>query len=154
MKRALVLGIMIAALSMTASAQVKNKASDKGKSEEQAAPPSATINPGTIDFKDQVAKKTSKPQRITVTNTGGKNLYINSAILEGDNKEDFAISHDTCTGSTIAAGKTCIIDIVITPAVAERRKADLRLTDNAADSPQKVTLIGNGINSADVPPTR
>jgi hypothetical protein len=154
MKRALVLGILIAALSMTVLAQAKIKAGDKGKSEEQAAPPSATINPGTIDFKDQVAQKTSKPQRITVTNTGGKNLYINSAILEGDNNEDFAISHDTCTGSTIAASKTCIIDVVITPAVAERRKADLRITDNAPDSPQKVTLIGTGINSADVPPTR
>jgi hypothetical protein len=154
MKRALLLAIMIAALSMTGLAQTKDKVKDKGKSEEQAAPPSATINPGTIDFKDQVAQKTSKPQRITVTNTGGKNLYINSAILEGDNKEDFAISHDTCTGSTIAASKTCIIDVVITPAVAERRKADLRITDNAPDSPQKVALIGTGINSADVPPTR
>jgi hypothetical protein len=154
MNRALLLGIVIAAFSMTALAQAKNKAADKGKSEEQAAPPSVTINPGTIDFKDQVAKKASKPQRITVTNTGGQKLYIHSAIVEGDNKEDFVISHDTCTGSTIAANKSCLIDVVFTPAATEKHKADLTITDNAADSPQKVTLIGNGINSADVPPSR
>ena len=154
MKRALVLGIMIVAVSMTVLAQEKNKKGDKNKSEEQAAPPSVTINPGTVDFKDQVAKKASKSQRITVTNTGGKKLYINSAIVVGDNKEDFVISHDTCTGSTIAANKSCIIDVVFAPSDTEGRKADLTITDNAADSPQKVTLIGNGINSADVPPQR
>ena len=154
MKRALVLGIMIAALSMTVSAQTKNKAGDKSESQERAAPPSVTINPATIDFKDQVAKKASKPQRITVTNTGGKELYINSAVVEGDNKEDFVISNDTCTGSTIAANKSCVIDVVFTPAITERRKAAITIPDNAADSPQRVTLSCNGINSADVPPRR
>lgn len=154
MKRALVSGIMVATLSMIVSAQTTNKAGGKGESEQQAAPPSVTINPATIDFKDQVAKKPSNPQRITVTNTGGKELYINSAVVEGDNKEDFVISNDTCTGSTIAANKSCVIDVVFTPAVTERRKAVVTLTDNAADSPQRVTLSGNGINSAVVPPRR
>jgi hypothetical protein len=152
MKRALVLAIMIVALSIAVVAQAKTKLGDNGKSEEQAAPPSVTIIPATVDFKDQVTKKASKPQRITVTNTGGKKLYINSAVVDGDNKEDFAISNDTCTGSTIVASKSCIIDVVFTPAVTERRKAALTITDNAADSPQRVVLSGNGINSADVPP--
>jgi Abnormal spindle-like microcephaly-assoc'd, ASPM-SPD-2-Hydin len=154
MKRASVLGLMIAALSMTILAQPRNKAGDKGRSEGQAAPPSASINPVTIDFKDQVAKKASKPQRITVTNTGGKGLYVNSVVVDGDNKEDFTISNDSCTGSTIAANKSCIIDIIFTPAVTERRKGVLTITDNAVDSPQRVAITGNGINSADVPPRR
>jgi hypothetical protein len=152
MKRALVLVILIAALSVTAVSQANNNAGDKAKSEEQAAPPSVTINPAAIDFKDQVTKKASKPQRITLTNTGGKELYINSAVVEGDNKEDFGISADTCTGSTILANKSCFIDVVFTPAVTERRKAEMTITDNAADSPQRVVLGGNGINSAAVRP--
>ncbi|MEK6300892.1 MAG: choice-of-anchor D domain-containing protein [Acidobacteriota bacterium] len=152
MKRALVLGFILAALSITASAQTNNKAGEKGKTEEQAAPPTVTINPTTIDFKDQVTKKASKPQRITLTNTGGKELYINSAVLEGDNKDDFTISSDTCTGSTIVGNKSCFVDVVFTPAVTERRKATLTITDNAADSPQRVVLGGNGINSAAVRP--
>jgi hypothetical protein len=154
MKRALVSGLMIAALSMTVFAQANNRAGDKGTSEDQAAPPSASINPASIEFKDQVTKRASKPRRVTITNTGGKALYINSVVVDGDNKEDFAISNDTCTGATIAANKSCVIDVVFTPAVTEKRKAALTITDNAADSPQRVTLSGSGINSADVPPGR
>jgi hypothetical protein len=153
MKRALVSGLTMITLSVIVLAQTtKNHPGSKDKSEEQAAPPIASINPSSIDFKDQVAKKASKPQRITITNTGGKELYINSVVIDGDNKEDFAFSKDTCTGSTIGINKSCIIDAVFTPAVTERRKAVLTITDNATDSPQMVTLTGNGINSVAVPP--
>ncbi len=152
MKRALVLGLTIIALSSVGISQTTKNKAGKERQEGQTAPPGVTINPASIDFKEQVAKKASKPQRLTVTNTGGKELYVNSAVVEGDNKDDFAISHDTCTGSTIGVNKSCVIDIVFTPSVSEKRKALLTLTDNAMDSPQKVTLTGNGINSVAVPP--
>jgi hypothetical protein len=152
MKRTLVLGLTIIALSAIAIPQTANKKANKDEPGEQAAPPSVTINPANVDFKDQVAKRASKPHRVIVTNTGGKELYINSAVLDGDNKEDFAISNDTCTGSTVGANKSCVIDIVFTPAVSERRKAMLIITDNAVNSPQRVTLTGNGINSVSLPP--
>lgn len=155
MKRALVLGLMIVSLSFVVLAQAtKNPPGGGDNSENQAAPPAASINPSSVDFKDQVTRKASKPQRITVTNTGGKELYINSAVVDGDNKDDFAFSKDTCTGSTIGVNKSCVIDVVFTPAVSERRKATLTVTDNATDSPQRVTLSGNGINSVAVPPRR
>jgi hypothetical protein len=133
------------------SQTIKNEAG-KERQEGQTAPPAVTLNPASIDFKEQVAKKASKPRRVTVTNTGGKELYINSAVVEGDNKDDFVVSHDTCTGSTIGVNKSCVIDIIFTPSVSEKRKALLTLTDNAMDSPQRVTLTGNGINSVAVPP--
>lgn len=152
MKRALVLGLTIVALAFAALSQTKNTSGSKDRSDEQAPPPSASINPLSIDFKNQVAKKTSKPQRVTITNTGGKELYINSAVVDGDNKEDFSITGDTCTGATIGVNKSCIIDIALTPAATERRIAMLVITDNAIDSPQKVKLIGNGINSSAVSP--
>jgi hypothetical protein len=153
MRRALVLGLTIVALSITVLSQsTNNKAGSKDKAEDQSAPPSAIINPAGIDFKDQVAKRASKPLRVTVTNSGGKPLYVNSAVVDGDNKEDFVISNDTCTGATVGVNKSCVIDIVFTPSISERRRAVLAITDNAIDSPQRVTLTGNGINSADVPP--
>ena len=152
MKRAMGLGFLIVALSILASAQTTRNKTVTNKTGGQAAPPSANVNPASLDFGDQVAKKPSKAQRVTVTNSGGKALYINSAVIDGDNKADFEIAHDTCTGATVGAGKSCVIDVVFTPAVNERRRATLVLNDNAIDSPQKVTLAGNGINSADVPP--
>src|SRR5689334_19285628 len=142
MKRAMGLGFLIVALSVVASPQptpqsARNKTANGTQG--QAAPPSASINPASLDFGDQVAKRSSKPQRVTVTNSGGKPLYINSTVIDGDNKADFVIAHDTCTGATVSAGKSCVIDVVFTPAVNERRSAVLVITDNAIDSPQKVT---------------
>ena len=151
MKRALVSGLTIIALAVIATPQT-TKHPGKQNPEGQTAPPGVTINPSSVEFKDQVTKRASKPERVTLTNTGGKSLYINSVVIEGDNKEDFVISHDTCTGATVGAGKSCVIDVVFTPAVNDRRRATLTITDNAVDSPQRVTLSGNGINSADVPP--
>lgn len=120
---------------------------------QEKMPPRAAINPYAVDFKDQVVKKASKPQRITITNSGEKPLYINSVVLEGDNRDDFSMANDTCTGSTIAAGKSCVVDVRMTPAATGYRKATMTITDNAIDSPQKVELTGNGINSARVPPS-
>jgi hypothetical protein len=152
MKRAMGLVLLMVALSVVASAQSNRNKTVPNKTDGQAAPPSANINPASLDFGDQVTKRHSKAQRVTVTNSGGKPLYINSAVMDGDNKGDFEIAHDTCTGATVGAGKSCVIDVVFTPAVNERRRATLVITDNAIDSPQRVALAGNGINSADVPP--
>lgn len=154
MNRAVVLAfVTVAFFNNTFAQTTTQKANSKGKSAEQTAA-KVTINPASLDFGDQVAKKASKPQRITLTNTGNSKLYINSVVIGGDHKDDFAITHDTCTGATIEANKSCVIDIAFAPKATERRKANVEITDNAVDSPQRVTLTGNGINSVDVPPRR
>ncbi len=121
----------------------------------QEKPPAATsVTPASLDFGEQVAKSASKPQRVTVTNTGGKDLYVNSVVLGGDNHQDFVVKGDTCTGATLAANKSCVVDVVFAPTVTESRRATLVITDTAPDSPQRVVLTGTGINSVDVPPRK
>jgi len=124
------------------------------KPAQQEMPPSISITPDHLDFADQVVKRASKPQRLTVTNTGGKKLYINSVALSGDDQQDFTVARDTCTGATIDAQKSCVVDVIFAPTATERRKSSLIFTDNALNSPQTVQLSGNGINSADVPPRK
>jgi Abnormal spindle-like microcephaly-assoc'd, ASPM-SPD-2-Hydin len=145
---------MLAVVFLLALAPVVHaqKAKDQNKDQQDARPPEVSIAPASLDFGDQVVKRASKAKRLTVTNTGGKPLYINSVVLGGDNQEDFTLSHDTCTGATITSQKSCVIDIVFTPATNDRRTATATLTDNALNSPQNVALMGNGINSANVPP--
>jgi hypothetical protein len=118
----------------------------------QSARPDITIAPTSVDFGDQVAGAASKPHRVTLTNTGGADLYINSIALVGDNASDFVLSGDTCTGKTIPPGKSCIIDIVMTPSATGRRTAVAMITSSVAGGTRKVGLMGNGINSSDVPP--
>jgi hypothetical protein len=154
MKRAIIIGALILMIMAVAIAQTSPSPAKKENPDQQDKTPTrATINPYTVDFKDQVVKKVSKPHRVTTTNSGDKPLYINSAVLEGDNKDDFSMTNDTCTGATIAPGKSCVIDVTITPSVTGYRKAIITLTSNAVESPQKIELTGNGINSARVPPS-
>jgi hypothetical protein len=120
----------------------------------QEAAASISITPAGLDFGDQVVNKASKPQRLTVTNTGGKDLYINSVILGGDDRQDFAMSRDSCTGATIKPQRSCVLDVVFTPTATEKKKAVLTFTDNALDSPQNIQVEGNGINSVGVPPRK
>lgn len=150
MKKILFL-LLLSPLSLLTVAQTT---SNQVKHPQQEAPPSISITPDNLDFSDQVVKKASKPQRLTVTNTGGKKLYINSVVVGGDDQQDFVMSHDTCTGATIGAQKSCVVDVIFTPTTTEKRKASLTFTDNALNSPQTVQLSGNGINSADVPPRK
>ena len=114
--------------------------------------PGVDVNPDSLDFSDQVVRKSSPPQRLTVTNTGGAPLYVSSTAVRGDEWEDFNVSKDTCTGATVAPGQSCVVDVKFTPRDTGDRDAKLVVTDNAPDSPQEVPLTGVGINSVDVPP--
>jgi hypothetical protein len=114
--------------------------------------PSVQLTPATVNFGKQVVRKPSPAKRITVTNVGGTPLYINSAVIAGDNWKDFTLLKDNCSGKQVAPGKSCLITVRFNPARIEDRNATLVLTDNAPDSPQNVSLKGTGINSIDVAP--
>jgi hypothetical protein len=117
-----------------------------------AAPQAVSLDPYNLDFGDQVVGRRSKAKRITVTNTGLKPLYIRSVTGEGDNWSDYTLATDTCTGATVDPNKACIIDVTFAPSSTGERSASLKLSDDAYDSPQTVSLKGNGINSVDAPP--
>jgi len=143
--------LLVVAICPSVPGQKKGSGDGQGRSV-QKPPPNVSISPDSIDFGNQVATKTSAPRRITVTNTGTSKLYVNSAVLAGDDQQDFIVSTDTCTGATIGSQKSCVIDVRFGPKRTGSKKATLTLTDNASDSPQKITLSGNGINSVDEPP--
>jgi hypothetical protein len=55
---------------------------------------------------------------------------------------DFAIGNTNCVG-TLAAGANCTIPITFSPQAAGVRTTTLLVTDDAANSPQSLTLTGN-----------
>ena len=71
-------------------------------------------------------------------------MSITSVALTGANAGDFAETADTC-GSSVAAGANCTIELTFTPSAAGQRMATLDITDNAAGSPQTVSLSGTGL---------
>lgn len=125
---------------------------ERERSSSVQGPSAVSLDRNALDFGDQVVGETSNSRRVTVTNPGGSPLYVNSIEIRGENWRDFATVEDTCTGKTIAANRSCIVEVRFTPTATGDCLASLVLTDNARDNPQTVRLTGSGINSIDVPP--
>jgi hypothetical protein len=153
MIRTLGIGVLVVSMtSVTGNAHPYKRLSEANSRGQEKTPPGVAITPGSLDFGDRATKTPSNPQRLTITNTGEKDLYVNSAAIADGDKEDFVIAADSCTGATVAAHKSCTVAVKFVPSVTGVRKATLVLMDNAGDSPQNVVLRGNGINSVRVRP--
>jgi hypothetical protein len=124
----------------------------QGRTSDVQSSPAISLDPGSLQFGDQVVAIESPPQRVTVTNTGERPLYLNSVELRGEDWKEFRVVKETCTGTIIRPGRSCICDVSFVPAVNEDRAARLVLIDNAPGGPHEITLTGTGINSVDVPP--
>jgi len=115
-------------------------------------PSAATLDPSGVDFDEQVIGRWSGAQRVVVTNTGGAPLHVNSVTVGGDAAERYSVVKDTCTGAEVVPYRACVIDIAFLPTAKDDFDAELKLTDNAPDSPQTIKLTGEGVNSAMQPP--
>jgi hypothetical protein len=99
------------------------------------SPPTFTATVGT----------TSAAQSATLTNSGNAALDISGITITGTNPTDFAISTGSnACGTALAAGANCLIYVTFTPASVATISATLSVTDNAASSPQTVSLSGTG----------
>jgi len=100
------------------------------------------VSPTTLAFNPQVTGTTSSQQTITVTNTGNFTVtFTNVTITTG-----FALSN-SCTGQLLP-GSSCSIGVTFTPTAAAKATGTVSITDNAGGNPQKVTLSGTGISTA------
>lgn len=85
------------------------------------------------------------PETITVTNLGNLPMTISDVTVVGPNTEDFDVTDSTCTGTTVAAGSTCTVDVAFLPLPGPElsRNARLRFDDDAAGAPHFVGLRGS-----------
>ena len=113
------------------------------------AAPTATLLPTPVAFGSVVQGQTSASMSATLANTGSTTLNISSFTIGGTNPADFAVSTGTnACGSTLAAGASCFVYVTFTPATATSFSALLSVVDNAASSPQVVSLTGTGVSAA------
>ena len=78
-------------------------------------PPALGVNPASLTFPSQTPMVASAPQPVTVTNTGGVALAGLSEQIVGAQAGSFSVSATSCNG-TLAAGASCIVQIVFDPA--------------------------------------
>jgi hypothetical protein len=106
------------------------------------AAPVDGLSPTSLTFASQSVGTPSTPQTVTLSNSGTAAMSITSVALTGTNAGDFAQTN-TC-GSSVAASANCTISVTFTPLASGSRTASVSITDNAAGSPQTVSLSGTG----------
>lgn len=101
------------------------------------------VLPQSLGFGNQTVGITSSPMTTTFTNSTTAAVTITSITISGANSSDFAETN-TC-GNSVAVGASCAISVTFTPTATGTRTATIYVTDNAANSPQSVTLSGIGV---------
>jgi Beta-propeller repeat/Abnormal spindle-like microcephaly-assoc'd, ASPM-SPD-2-Hydin len=100
--------------------------------------PVISLSTSALTFSAQVLGTTSAAQSVTVSNTGNASASISSITAGGD----FAQANNC--GTALAATTSCIVNVTFTPTATGTRSGTLTITDNAAGSPQTVSLTGTG----------
>ncbi|MGA9352715.1 MAG: choice-of-anchor D domain-containing protein [Terriglobales bacterium] len=107
----------------------------------------AVLSPTSVAFANEVVGGTSAAKTVTLSNPGSATLNISGIATSGD----FAVASKTC-GSTLAVGAKCTIKVTFDPTQLGARTGSLSVTDNAAGSPQSVSLSGTGTADATLTP--
>lgn len=105
------------------------------------AAPVASVTPTSLTFTGQLVTTTSTAQTVTVKNTGGAALTFAAQAISTTG--DFSQTN-TCNGTSLAANATCTISVTFTPTTSGTRSGTVSIADNAAGTPQTVTLTGTG----------
>jgi len=113
-------------------------------------PTTVTLSKTSLSFGDEAVDTTSEVKTVSLANTGSATLAITGiTITLGTN---FTIFNSTCR-STLAAGKTCKVNVRFTPTQIGALTDTLSFTDNGVGSPQTVLLSGTGVAQATLTPS-
>ena len=101
--------------------------------------PVVSLSTSALTFAGQLAGISSSAQTVTLSNTGNDTLNITSIAASGD----FAQTNNC--GTSLSAGGNCTISVTFNPTALGTRTGTVTITDNAAGSPETVSLSGTGI---------
>jgi hypothetical protein len=107
-----------------------------------ASGPVVSLTPTSLTWGKVLVGVKSGAKKVTVLNSGASTLSITNIATTGD----FALAPagKLACGSTLAAGKSCLVKVTFTPTQKGLRTGTLNFTDNAPGSPQSVALSGTG----------
>jgi hypothetical protein len=100
--------------------------------------PTVTLSPTSLTFPNQVLFTASTAKVVTLKNSGLGVATIKSIAVTGP-----FIQTRSC-GTTVKSGGSCTISVTFEPKTMGALTGSLTVTDNASNSPQKVTLEGTG----------
>jgi hypothetical protein len=109
--------------------------------------PAVTLSATAINFSaPQTVGSPSAPQSVTLTNNSATTAltFPGAGInVTGANATDFKVTN-TC-GASVAAGASCTITVIFTPAAVGTRTAQINISESADSNALVITLTGTGI---------
>jgi Protein of unknown function (DUF1573) len=102
------------------------------------ASPGVTLSPTVLTFGIQDLNTTSQPLSLTLTNSGTSMLQVATISASGN------FQQSTTCATQLAVGASCAITVVFTPNASGGLSGTVSINDNAADTPQKISLSGTG----------
>src|SRR5579871_1916033 len=109
----------------------------------------ASLSSGTMSFGNQAVGTTSASKTVKLTNTSATPLVINS-ITPSLPAPPFTVTNN-CPGS-LTQNSSCTITATFAPIATGSASETVSISDNATNSPQKISLSGTGIAQATVSP--
>jgi len=106
------------------------------------------VTPSQLDFGTIELENASRPQTVTLRNTGNEVLTIGSIQATGNG--DFISANDgqigaNCANSPLQPGQVCRFEVVFLPYVEGDRAAQLTITSNAPQGAIAIPLQGQGL---------
>jgi hypothetical protein len=103
-------------------------------------PATVSLAPTSLIFAEQVVGSSSAAQPVTLSNTGNQILTLVLTVSANFTETD------NC-GMALAAGANCTINVSFAPTTSGTLTGTLSIADNAAGSPQTVSLSGTASTS-------
>jgi hypothetical protein len=122
----------------------------KGTGTTAGSVPVVTLSAASLAFPNTRVRMQSPGQTINVSNIGTAPLLGTASIINADPNlfppaaNQFLITNDSCSGISIAASSSCSVTVIFDPSTSGPSTAILNFVNNAATSPQTVTLTGTG----------
>jgi len=109
--------------------------------------PSVSLSPTSLKLGSIRVGRTGAPKNVTLTNSGGVALTIESLVASGDFSET-----DNCAGQILQPNATCKMSVAVTPSVTGPIPGALTIVDNATNTPQILPLTGTGLGAVSLSP--
>ena len=103
------------------------------------------LSPADLDFSSAALGTKTASKQMMFTNIGTSDITIGTAsIIDGDSG-DFVLASDECSGATLAAGQSCLLDIWFAPTDTGARNSVIEVTSDAVGGPHRESLAGVGV---------
>jgi len=106
----------------------------------------ATVNQSTLAFGTLLVGATSGSQSVSLANKGNIPLNLTSIVAAANPGANGGFAQTNNCGSSLGPSNTCTINVTFNPSAVGNSNGTLTVADNAANSPQIVSLSGSAVD--------